>query len=835
MCEAPTSAPRTSEPHARQTGTQDDDYRARVVEPFDPRPSQVKNPDDVPVVVVADADLARVAAALSTATAAAIDTETVFTDGPIGPDGPGALRVVSVATRGPDAEETAWVIDVNQVDRHAVAVALSGSVADAWNATFDARVIDRDLMEPARRAGHDVVSPVWWDAQLADALLHQGLSGFAYFHGLAWASEWYLGVRATGKGTTQLSYTSAGSLTDEQIRYAAADAVETLWVGDVIRRQIRDAGLETVDRLEQGARPFLDTMERVGLPFDWPGWEAELAAIADRREGVLGLIAEMTGGGQGTLFSEHLEPAWNPGSEAQTKEMLNQFAADEVAAWTAQVFGAPRRLVDTDPLPADVLMGIGGPLCDALLEYRDLSKTLSTYGDSFGEHLHEDGRIHPEYIQVVGTNTGRLASRNPNAQNLTPKMKSHIRPSDDDRVFVYADLSQAELRFVAQVSGDAALRQAFVDGIDVHEATAERMFRVDMTALRSTDRVRYDELRDKSKRINFGIVYGQRGAGLARSLTQSGVETSDVEGRQLLESYLAVYPGVADWVDARDRFVDDLADSRPELRWDLALQLHGWWPGIYQARRSFRDEHRRWPAVEEIFERRTAGDPETLAETAWTMSFAAPVALDADGRPFGFASTTVAGRRQQFTFHMESILGTAAAVVMRSTKSGPGRVRRQVVTSSGAMLASLHGIGEAALTKLLEDRALRRAIVDQVAVTMGEDARNVLLDNALRQRIARMANAYRNAPIQGGVADVMLEAYGMLHQRLRSFPDAAGVQTVHDSVVVECPADRADELAAVVKSTLEDAMALWCPDIPAVADTDIRRSLSDADVVTRLP
>ena len=98
-----------------------------------------------------------------------------------------------------------------------------------------------------------------------------------------------------------------------------------------------------------------------------------------------------------------------------------------------------------------------------------------------------------------------------------------------------------------------------------------------------------------------------------------------------------------------------------------------------------------------------------------------------------------------------------------------------------------------------------------------------------------MANAYRNAPVQGGVADVMLDAYGMLHERLPRFADTHGVQTVHDSVVVECPRAVAKDVAVLVKATLEEAMTNWCPDVAAVADTDVRSSLSDSDIEFELP
>jgi DNA polymerase I-like protein with 3'-5' exonuclease and polymerase domains len=805
-----------------------------VAAPYDPRPTADRSTGDVAITRVHTGNIEQFEQHLRASVARAIDTETVYN--PLGFDaGPGPLRVVSAATRAADGTERAWVIDIHDIDRSALAAALTGVTADAWNADFDSRVIDRDIVEPARTQGYDVEPPRWWDAQLADALIHQGISGFGFYHGLAWAAEWYLGIHAQGKGTTQLSYTEHDPLTDEQIAYAAADAVETLWVADAIRERINAEGLERVCELEQRARPFLDHMERAGLPFDWEGWQAQLDDMGARLDRVMGELAERTGGGQGTLFSEHLEPSWNPGSERQTKLALNEWAADRVHDWAARTHGERRGLLPTDSLGATVLAEIGGDLCQLLLEHRDLTKTLTTYGEVIREHLHADGRLRPEYLQVVGTNTGRLASRNPNAQNLTPKMKPHIRPADPDRTFVYADLSQAELRFVTQVAGDINLRQAFIDGADVHVSTAERMFGVDMGALRASDDEAYDQYRAKAKRINFGIVYGQRGAGLARSLSQSGVETSREEGTQLLDSYLGAYPHIAAWVGERDRFIDALAEGLPAMDWPLTLELHRMWPLVRAVRRAFRDEAGRWPTAEEVHEH--MDETLSLDEVAWTLSFNAPIALQLDGTAFGFASHTLAGRRQQFTIHTESLLAGAASTAARSTKPGPARVRRRLTDRLSTRFEDDTGelLSPPAADKLLEDRALRRAVVDEIVNTMGAAAAANVLDRTLRERVGRMGNAYRNAPIQGGVADVMLEAYGLLYERLTAdHPTAQGVQTVHDSVVVECDIAEAPAVALTVKRTLEEAMARWCPDVPAVADTDIRRSLSDSDVETVL-
>ena len=831
---------------------------------LDPRPEQARDPAEVPVTLVAPDDLGDFIGALATSVARAMDTETVYEARDVGSRGRvPQLRVISAATRSPDGAERAWVVDVGRHDLVGLATALHEGLrlpdlaSDAWNATFDDRVIDTHLMEPAAAMGAAAGSLRWWDAQLADALLHQGLTGFSFFHGLAWAAERYLGLSVEGKATTQFSFGANGPLSDRQVAYAAADAVETLWVSDVLREGLRDAGLEEVCRLEQAARPFLDRMERAGLPFDAQGWEAELAELASRRAEVLTHLAELTGGGQGDLFGGGLEPSWNPDSEQQALDVLNRFAADEVETWTAKTGGRARPLAPTDSLGASVLAGIGGELCRTLLAYRDLSKTLSTYGHTMAEHLWADGRLHPEYLQVVGTNTGRLASRNPNAQNFTPRLKPYVKPPLG-RVFVYSDLSQAELRFATQLAGDEGLRAAFEQGLDIHTATAERMFGVRLdgpAGLAALDRPRYEEFRTKAKRINFGILYGQRGAGLSRGLTDAGVPTSRGEADALIEAYLDAYPGIAQWVDERDRFIGHFAATSLDADWPLTLRLGALWPRTDDARRTLRNQQRRHHSAQEVHEAvlaaeragaidpsRFAGGPAIglneidVAEVAWALSFAAPVVVRADGSPLSFSSHTPAGRRQQFTFSADWVLGEAAAVVGCSTKPRPAEVWRRVLARFDLTPPSAPegGALRPAVDKVLEQRHLRRAVIDEVGVAMGDADQQFLLRRALHTRVGQMANAYRNAPVQGGVADVMLDAYGRLHEVLAHYPTADAVQTVHDSVVIECDEADAPAIAADVKAALEAAMSRWCPDVPTRADTDIRSSLSETSIIEHI-
>jgi len=276
--------------------------------------------------------------------------------------------------------------------------------------------------------------------------------------------------------------------------------------------------------------------------------------------------------------------------------------------------------------------------------------------------------------------------------------------------------------------------------------------------------------------------------------------------------------------------VEQLAASDKEIDWEITLQLHKQWPLVRQAVRQHRHEHRNWPTAEEVAER--LGATWSIDEVAWTLSFEAAVVIDNEGRSFGFSSFTQSGRRQQFTFHTEGVLEQAAKTIMASSKEGPRKVRELLTARQNINLENDGKLLAAAdITKVLEDRKLRRQIVEEVKATMGSGALALLLNKSLNTRISQMANAYRNAPIQGGVADIMLEAYGLLNERLVAFSEAFGVQTVHDSVVVECNLDEAPAIASVVKATMEEAMRIWCPDIPAQADTDIRSTLSDGDVI----
>ncbi len=790
---------------------------------------QVKrDPGDVPRTFVCQpSQLVDVAGWLDGSERVAIDTETPI-DGPMA----GKMRVMSIAVRRPDGTEHAFVVDARDVTPTLLAPVLSGVTADAWNANFDARVIDLAVFESTDTTRHIR----WWDAQLADALLYQGQSGVTWFHGLAWAVEHYLGLQAEGKGTVQLSYTATDDLTYDQIAYAAADAVETLWVSDAIRAEIATAGLEEITEIELSARPFLDQMERSGLPFDWQGWSSELERVEAKKHEVVGRLAMLTGGGQGSLFDEAVEPTWNPASDKQVRQALNQWATDEVLAWTAGRHGRARPLTDFDSVNAGVLRDIGGELCDALLEHRNLSKILSTYGESIREHLHDDGRLRPQYLQVVGTNTGRLASRNPNAQNFTPKMKPFVRPASSDRVFVHADLSQAELRYLAQVADDAPLRLAFQRGVDVHVSTAASMFGFDPDILQAEDPARFKHLRQIAKALNFGIAYGSGASALGRSLTSEGSPTTREEASRLLAQYRRTYPGTAAWAEARIAEIRDISQQTASIDWPLTLRLAGGFREVSSIRRSFRSSQNRWPTADEIAELHPDRHQRELAQLtesiSWLLGYSAPVALEPDGTPFTFSSRTLSGRRQQFNLHLDRLLMNAAIEAIQSESKDLIRVRTRFEDVHGIELSE-RGVPftEAELGRVFEDRPQRLRYIEMLARDLGDEAAHSLLGRSARERVSVMVNAWRNAPIQGGVADIMLAGYADLDTRLRNYPGAVPVQTVHDSIVIECDRSDAGRLVDEVRAALEQASLRFCPDVTPKADVDVRTSLADADVV----
>ncbi len=181
------------------------------------------------------------------------------------------------------------------------------------------------------------------------------------------------------------------------------------------------------------------------------------------------------------------------------------------------------------------------PIVGQVLEYRELTKLKSTYTDGLQKAIGPDGRIHTTF-QMTVTDTGRLSSRDPNLQNIPVRRKlgAGIRRmfvAGPGNVLVDADYSQIELRLLAHISGDAAMREAFLSGEDFHTVTASQVFGLPL------DQVTH-ELRGRAKAVNFGIVYGISAFSLAQDI---GV--SQAEAKAYIDAYLAKYSGVQKYMD----------------------------------------------------------------------------------------------------------------------------------------------------------------------------------------------------------------------------------------------------------------------------------------------
>ena len=203
---------------------------------------------------------------------------------------------------------------------------------------------------------------------------------------------------------------------------------------------------------------------------------------------------------------------------------------------------APKKTKTGYSTSAEVLEKLMGkhPIIEHILNYRQLSKLKSTYADGLTSVIAPDGRIHTSF-QMTVTATGRLSSTEPNLQNIPVRTelggeirKMFIAP--EGKVLVDADYSQIELRLLSHISGDEAMRNAFITGEDVHAVTASQVFDVPLNEVTKLQR-------SHAKAVNFGIVYGIS----AFSLSQD-INVSVAEAKRYMESYLEKYSGVRDYM-----------------------------------------------------------------------------------------------------------------------------------------------------------------------------------------------------------------------------------------------------------------------------------------------
>jgi len=324
-----------------------------------------------------------------------------------------------------------------------------------------------------------------------------------------------------GKGAKQIGFDQVDL--DTATRYAAEDADITLQLYQFFAPQLRDQ-LATVYRdIELPVREVLFKMERNGVLID----SAMLAGQSRELGGKMLAIEAQAHEAAGQPF--------NLNSPKQIQEILFDKLGLPVKKKTPS--GTPS--TDEEVLQE---LALDYPLPKILLEYRGMAKLKSTYTDKLPQMVNaRTGRVHTNYSQAVAV-TGRLASSDPNLQNIP------IRTAEGRRIreafiappgsrIVSADYSQIELRIMAHLSGDAGLLHAFANGEDIHRATAAEVFGAALDEVSSEQR-RY------AKVINFGLIYGMSAFGLA---SQLNIERGAAQ--QYIDLYFSRYPGVKNYMD----------------------------------------------------------------------------------------------------------------------------------------------------------------------------------------------------------------------------------------------------------------------------------------------
>lgn len=457
----------------------------------------------------------------------AIDTETTSLDPMLArlvgislATEPGAACYIPLAHRGPDLPE--------QLPMQQVLALLQPWLEDPaakkvlHNAKYDAHVflnagitlagIEHDTMlqayvlESHRRVNMQELAQRWL-----------GRSGVAY-------------EDLCGKGAKQIGFDEVEL--DKAAHYASEDADFTLQLHQVLHPKIAcDPGLLFIYALEVQVSAVLTTIERNGVAVD--------AQVLNRQSHELGVkLLEL----EQKAYESAGQP-FNLNSPKQLGEILFQRMQLPVLRKTAG--GAP----STDE---DVLTRLAAdyPLPALLLEYRGLAKLKSTYTDKLPRMINPGtGRVHTRYSQA-SVITGRLASSDPNLQNIPVRTPEGRRVREafvaSGGKIISADYSQIELRVMAHVSEDDNLRQAFARGDDIHKATASEIFGVSLEQVSA-------EQRRAAKAINFGLIYGMGEFGLASNL---GI-TRDA-ARSYIDRYFARYPGVAAYMEQTKRMAREL-------------------------------------------------------------------------------------------------------------------------------------------------------------------------------------------------------------------------------------------------------------------------------------
>jgi DNA polymerase-1 len=383
------------------------------------------------------------------------------------------------------------------------------------NVKFDMHVL--------HKYGVNVSLPIY-DTMLAHYLAEPDLK-----HGMDYLSETYLGytpvhidelIGKKGKGQ--------GTMRDVELEkiaaYAAEDADITYQLRRAIAPMVADRELDSVlNDIEHPLVCVLASIESAGVKVDEDFLREYSTVLGKDLESLQTQIHDLAG------------LKFNIDSPKQMGEVLFKhlhIPQDKVTA-TGQASTSEA-----------VLSKLAGeyPIVSLILDYREIAKLKSTYVDSLPLLVNKTtGRIHTTFNQTIAA-TGRLSSINPNLQNIPVRtergkqMRKAFIPRDENHVLLSADYSQIELRLVAEMSGDKGMTEAFQNKLDIHTATAAKVYNVPYGEVTK-------EMRYKAKSVNFGIIYGQGAFGLAENL---GISRS--EAKSIIDNYFIQFPGIKEYM-----------------------------------------------------------------------------------------------------------------------------------------------------------------------------------------------------------------------------------------------------------------------------------------------
>jgi len=351
-------------------------------------------------------------------------------------------------------------------------------------------------------------------------------------HGMDELSELLLGhapipiKELIGTGKSQITFDQTP--VDKATRYAAEDADVTLRLWERLKPRLANEGVSAVyETMDRPLIPVVSDMERAGILVDRERLSHLSGEFAQRMAALEDEAHKLAG------------HPFNLGSPKQVGEIL----FDEMKL--GDVVGAKRTKTGAWATGADALEDLaayGHELPKVLLDWRMLSKLRSTYTETLSEAIDKHtGRVHTSY-SLAGAQTGRLASTDPNLQNIPIRTEEGRKIREafiaaPGNVLLSADYSQIELRLLAHVADIPSLRQAFQDGVDIHAMTASEMFGVPVKGMDPM-------VRRNAKAINFGIIYGISGFGLARQLSIPREEAA-----AYIKKYFQKFPGIQDYME----------------------------------------------------------------------------------------------------------------------------------------------------------------------------------------------------------------------------------------------------------------------------------------------